>query len=1108
MERQGRLKDRFPKLDIRELEKHVKRTGEEQSMGSEPERTPGDAWHQANHDLGKASDHGMSQHQERRPGVWRKPRQQDHSPPPLTDGSSDDDLVKPKHKGEVAEVAAGQSETEVEPGDKSAGPDSDETDASIFGLCNALHEIEDCSELSEASSQEDGQRALADKERVSRWRTVNLLLDDLDFAFVYTDFEEAYSDAGRAVAMAWSRARILAEPGVISDIAELRLRRSEAAVLMEAVKATAMKIRKVDERRKKKMAEGDTEEMVKSKYKTRFIEPLAHLMMDCKAVHWHTSVTEKELEDSVKDMVEQVVRAAETPTLYRAITTAEEVRKHLAGRAIHMGIDKIEPAALEEFLWQSHAQVRAVSAVDWLCKNLHLPWPLDKVDKPDTFLARRDNQKASSSTTKVGKQVPAVQPGMLKVLADVMVAGAEADDPTWLALLASWMQAMADLPLDQVLRKSVPVEAFGGWMLFFCKKGKQKHDRAGFYWGVPSETSGGYDWTTKFREAYSRRRHSDVGKEMMGMIFRTDTLQYLSAMAVRALTMNAVAGGVGQLQLQAAHSWRKWLPTIARYLKFSAPEYVAMGLKARAMGDEETIPRGYVEGKKGKSRICKLICAEVLSSLTKEGICTFDEVSEKRWEELAEEARAKVGSKQLDVATVWRNPDVAGSGGGFKVKKSQITFPKQLAGIPLAPSSRDGKRYCVDFQRGSCQGGDKCPLGLHKCAALYRGGRTCHGNHPGSECWNTKRHATLEEGNPREKPFEEHPAEKHSVKEHPVEELPTKEQPGEEHGEQLLEEPAKRDRTSASSQLDQGENAKPSTCGYVEDDSIMKKLLPKLREERYPRPGNRINPEPPRLVAKICEEEGRGELWLGPIPTEQRMDCILSTKPSIQICCFAKRPTDVQVEQGGEWGQWIPETVRFRFEMSNPQVRSRDFRKLRTCFINSLRQGDNAYVHCISGLSRAPMAATLLSARLMNISFTEALDNIRQTRNIHFDKGESRMQGPWMNIVLSEEVARTVAPTGFSQWTTTRVTAPEGQPSRASQHKMIHAIIVDEEIMKPICCWKKDTQWEALRRYGNAVASIEEAESQFGGKFGGKFCADCESMLQASLKIKVVRLFG
>ena len=66
-------------------------------------------------------------------------------------------------------------------------------------------------------------------------------------------------------------------------------------------------------------------------------------------------------------------------------------------------------------------------------------------------------------------------------------------------------------------------------MLFFCKRGKQKHNRAGFYWGVPSDTAGGYDWTRKFLFEYDLRRQSEAGKEMMGMIFRIDTHEHLSA---------------------------------------------------------------------------------------------------------------------------------------------------------------------------------------------------------------------------------------------------------------------------------------------------------------------------------------------------------------------------------------------------------------------------------------------------------------------------------------------------------------------------------------------------------------------------------------------------
>jgi len=93
-----------------------------------------------------------------------------------------------------------------------AVPDSDESDASIFGLRHTSHEVEEFEELSDVSSQGSDEISIAGREKVCRWRRDNLLLNDQDFAYVYVTFDEAYSNAGRAVAMAWSRSRVLAEP--------------------------------------------------------------------------------------------------------------------------------------------------------------------------------------------------------------------------------------------------------------------------------------------------------------------------------------------------------------------------------------------------------------------------------------------------------------------------------------------------------------------------------------------------------------------------------------------------------------------------------------------------------------------------------------------------------------------------------------------------------------------------------------------------------------------------------------------------------------------------------------------------------------------------------
>ena len=88
-------------------------------------------------------------------------------------------------------------------------PDSEDSCASIFGLRDSVHEIEEFDELSEASSQGGDEITMAERGIVCKWRAENLLTDDLDFAYVFPDFDVAYSNAGRAVAKSWSKARIL-----------------------------------------------------------------------------------------------------------------------------------------------------------------------------------------------------------------------------------------------------------------------------------------------------------------------------------------------------------------------------------------------------------------------------------------------------------------------------------------------------------------------------------------------------------------------------------------------------------------------------------------------------------------------------------------------------------------------------------------------------------------------------------------------------------------------------------------------------------------------------------------------------------------------------------
>ena len=245
-------------------------------------------------------------------------------------------------------------------------------------------------------------------------------------------------------------------------------------------------------------------------------------------------------------------------------------------------------------------------------------------------------------------------------------------------------------------------------------------------------------------------------------------------------------------------------------------------------------------------------------------------------------------------------------------------------------------------------------------------------------------------------------------------------------------------------------------------------------------------------MAKVCKENGKGELWLGPLPTASRMDAITKVKHSIQIYCFKKAPTDVEVQRG-QWGKRIPDTMAFRCEMSNSRQRLTDMRALKPHVVNSLRQGDNAYIHCVSGISRAPAAAAVLLSSLMDISFQEAMDIISQVRNVNFSNKEEReMQQGW-DAIIHEPVTSTPAPTGFSCKTS--------KPNEVT----VHATRTVKNGLEPICRWKKGVAGrQDFKRDTMTVETVEKASSTF----GGTFCVNCRPLLRASLALEVGHFYG
>ena len=130
------------------------------------------------------------------------------------------------------------------------------------------------------------------------------------------------------------------------------------------------------------------------------------------------------------------------------------------------------------------------------------------------------------------------------------------------------------------------------------------------------------------------------------------------------------------------------------------------------------------------------------------------------------------------------------------------------------------------------------------------------------------------------------------------------------------------------------------------------------------------------------------------------------------------------------------------------------------------------------------MAAAVLSAMLMGITFEEAKCIINQTRNVSFVSGQ-RLEGAWIDRVLREDWTNAESPISFSC-------------SAANKDNIVvHATTVVDGDTEPICRWEKGTAGD--HDLVMTAGTIEQASS----RFGGRFCADCNALLRASLRVQV-----
>jgi hypothetical protein len=570
---------------------------------------------------------------------------------------------------------------------------------SIASSSNALPEARGDDNPSKTFYCDDYERAGIEEDRASSRGADTFEQGDLDSECVFAIFKQALAHSEQAVSEICSSNTLL----VGSESATNK-------TIGDAISATATNICESYQKGMEAVAMTKTErtpllqqpgEVAKSEEEGQHSElvfdtPSQH-MMDC-------NLADSKVISSPNCMMANV-RVASDELALQTATTALDKDEMGCDNGTHKGPVYAMTTSHGELFWQASERGNAINTIRWMCENPHLGWPIPKVNR---LLIK--NLALSSTEC---KRAPPVQPGLSRVLEDAMETAAKSGDPTWLALLAGWLQAMTNLQLDHSLCRSVPVELYVGWMLLFCSQSDQKHDRAGSYGGMPSRTSGGYIRAEKFLIGYNLERQVGVDEEIRSMFFRTDTLDYLPRKAAKSLTLNAVAGPVERAQIPATSSWEKMLPTIALYPNSTSTKQLPLVYRkgAKATGDEASITFTRNEDKKDRNEMSKRICAEVLTILTETNTQTFDQITTHQWEHVALHARSKLESKLVGARACWRNPDFAGAASIPKTRQSRHTAFEANMGndgpsthpMEVFPSDRDGPSRGHVLQTAQCE---------------------------------------------------------------------------------------------------------------------------------------------------------------------------------------------------------------------------------------------------------------------------------------------------------------------------------------------------------------------------------------------------------------------
>ena len=144
----------------------------------------------------------------------------------------------------------------------------------------------------------------------------------------------------------------------------------------------------------------------------------------------------------------------------------------------------------------------------------------------------------------------------------------------------------------------------------------------------------------------------------------------------------------------------------------------------------------------------------------------------------------------------------------------------------------------------------------------------------------------------------------------------------------------------------------------------------------------------------------------------------------------------------------------------------------------------------MTGLCRAPLAASLLASLLMNEDIVQSMGRIESLRNVQLKEARKTMGGAWMDRLVNEPCVVHAESNFYLAGT------------RRPSSTVVHAGVAGSGDY-PLCKWKKGGTGAPPKTHAAKLKTPEEAKS-----FSDNFCQDCFWKLSASRRTQVKKVFN